>query len=158
MAEIKVTAFAGSSTKTEIIAGKHKVSIDEPPFFGGKDEAPSPVAMFLASLAGCINAIGQWVAKEMDIQIHSLKMEISGDVDSACFCQDAKEVRAGFSAIRVSLELDSDADGRQVEVWKAAVLRRCPVCDNICHPAEFALDVKRVESERCLCPENTRQD
>lgn len=142
MAEIKVTAFAGNSTKTEIITGNHKIYIDEPPFFGGEDEAPSPVAMFLASLAGCINAIGQWVAKEMDIHIHSMKMEITGDVDSRCFCQDAKDVRAGFSAIRVSLELDSDADRKQVEVWKGAVLRRCPVCDNICHPAEFALDVK----------------
>ena len=141
MAEIKVSAYAGNSTKTEIVTGGHKIYIDEPPFFGGEDEAPSPVAMFLASLAGCINAIGQWVAKEMGIQIHSMKMDIVGDVDSRCFCQDSREVRAGFSAIRVSLELDSDATAEQVEIWKAAVLRRCPVCDNICHPAEFALDV-----------------
>ncbi len=141
MAEIRVSAHAGDSTMTEITTGGHKIYIDEPPFFGGKDEAPSPVAMFLASLAGCLNAIGQWVAKEMNIQIHSMDMDIVGDVDSACFCHDSKEVRAGFSAIRVSLNLDSDATDEQVEIWKDAVLRRCPVCDNICHPAEFSLDV-----------------
>ena len=141
MAEIKVSAWAGNSTKTKIVTGGHTIYIDEPPFFGGKDEAPSPVAMFLASLAGCINAIGQWVAGEMNIQIHSLKMDIVGDVDSRCFCEDSKEVRAGFSAIRVSLNLDSEATKEQVDEWTAAVLRRCPVCDNICHPAEFAMDV-----------------
>lgn len=141
MAEIKVTAYAENSTKTTIKAGDHTIYIDEPPFFGGKDEAPSPVAVFLASLAGCINAIGQWVAKEMNIQIHSLHMEICGEVDSARFCKGDQGVRAGFSAIRVDLEVCSDADDGRVDEWKKAVLDRCPVCDNICHPAEFLVNV-----------------
>lgn len=141
MAEIKVTANAGNSTMTEIHAGNHTIYIDEPPFFGGEDQAPSPVATFLASLAGCINAIGQWVAKEMDIHIHSLQMEICGEVDSKCFCQGDETVRAGFSSIRVSLNLISDADEAQTAAWKEAVQKRCPVCDNICHPAEFVMDI-----------------
>jgi len=147
MAEIKVTAYAGNSTKTTIRTGNHTIYIDEPPFFGGNDEAPSPVAMFLASLAGCINAIGQWAAKEMNIRIHSLKMDICGEVDSGRFCRGDERVRAGFSAIRVTLELESDADEKQVADWKKAVLDRCPVCDNICHPAEFLLDVKNAGSD-----------
>lgn len=142
MAEIKVTASAGNSTMTTIRTGEHTVYIDEPPFFGGKDEAPSPVAMFLSSLAGCINAIGQWVAKEMKINIRSLQMEITGDVDAGRFCKGDKSVRAGFSAIRVELFLDSDADEEKAAAWKAAVLDRCPVCDNICHPAEFSVEMK----------------
>jgi len=143
MAEIKVTAHAGNSTMTEIRTGNHTIYIDEPPFFGGEDQAPSPVATFLASLAGCINAIGQWVAKEMSINIQSLEMEITGEVDSKCFCQGDESVRAGFSSIRVSLELISDADDQKAVAWKDAVMKRCPVCDNICHPAEFVFDMKR---------------
>ena len=69
MAIINVTAEAGNSTKTYIKTGGHTVVIDEPPAFGGEDTAPSPVAMLLASLAGCINAIGQWVAGEMNFSI-----------------------------------------------------------------------------------------
>lgn len=65
MAVINVTAEASDSTRTYIKTGGHSIVIDEPPLFGGEDTAPSPVAMFLASLAGCINAIGQWVSKEM---------------------------------------------------------------------------------------------
>ena len=141
MAEIKVTASAGNSTMTEIHTGNHIIYIDEPPFFGGEDQAPSPVATFLASLAGCINAIGQWIAKEMKITIQSLQMEIVGDVDSKCFCQGDESVRAGFSAIRVTLDLVSDASEEAAAAWKEAVMKRCPVCDNICHPTEFSLNM-----------------
>ena len=59
MAVINVTAQAADSTRTYIKTGNHNIIIDEPPAFGGEDTAPSPVAMLLASLAGCINAIGQ---------------------------------------------------------------------------------------------------
>ena len=142
MAEIKVKATAGNSTMTKIETGGHVIYIDEPPFFGGKDEAPSPVATFLASLAGCINAIGQWVAKEMEIQIQSLDMEVVGDIDASCFCNGDEQVRAGFSSIRVSLKLVSDANPDQAAAWEREVFRRCPVCDNICRPAEFKVDVQ----------------
>jgi len=147
MAEIKVTASAGSSTMTEIHTGNHTIYIDEPPFFGGEDQAPSPVAMFLASLAGCINAIGQWVAKEMGIIIESFQMEIVGEVDAKCFCQGDESVRAGFSAIRVTLDLVSDAKEEVANAWKEAVMKRCPVCDNICHPAEFSLSMNSTRPE-----------
>ena len=139
MAEIKVKATAGNSTLTKIETGGHTIYIDEPPFFGGKDEAPSPVATFLASLAGCINAIGQWVAKEMEIQIQSLDMEVAGDIDASCFCNGDEQVRAGFSSIRVSLKLVSDANPEKAAAWEREVFRRCPVCDNICRPAEFKI-------------------
>lgn len=151
MAEIKVTASARNSTMTEIHTGNHTIYIDEPPFFGGEDQAPSPVAMFLASLAGCINAIGQWVAKEMEITIESLQMEIVGEVDAKCFCQGDESVRAGFSAIRVTLDLVSDAKEEVANAWKEAVMKRCPVCDNICHPAEFSLSMNST------LPEGTKE-
>ena len=51
MATLSVHASAGNSTRTEIRAGRHTILIDEPPFFGGADEAPSPVETLLAALA-----------------------------------------------------------------------------------------------------------
>ena len=72
MAVINAVADAFDSTKTYITAGGHSFVIDEPAPFGGEDTAPSPVAMLLGSLAGCINAIGQWVANEMNFKIKHL--------------------------------------------------------------------------------------
>jgi len=54
MATLSVHASAKNSTRTEIRAGRHTVLIDEPPFFGGADEAPSPVETLLAALAGAL--------------------------------------------------------------------------------------------------------
>ena len=85
MAVISVKAEAENSTVTYIDAGGHRVIIDEPPAFGGEDTAPSPVAMLLASVAGCINAIGQWTAKEMGFTIEKLDIQVDGDVDATAF-------------------------------------------------------------------------
>lgn len=131
MAIINVKAEAGNSTKTYIETGGHKVIIDEPPAFGGEDTAPSPVAMLLASLAGCINAIGQWVAKEMDFVIEKLEINIDGDVDATAFFTGNLEKRAGFSNIDVQILLKADINEDQKEIWLKNVIERCPVTDNI---------------------------
>lgn len=131
MAIINVTAEAENSTKTYIKTGNHSIIIDEPPMFGGEDTAPSPVAMFLASLAGCINAIGQWVAKEMNFTIKKLYINIDGEVDSTAFFTGNFENRAGFSEISVTITLNADITEEQREVWLKNVIERCPVTDNI---------------------------
>lgn len=131
MAVINVTAEAGNSTKTCIKTGGHSIMIDEPPMFGGEDTAPSPVAMLLASLAGCINAIGQWVAKEMQFEIKKLDINIDGEVDAAAFFTGNLEKRAGFSDINVSVSLDAEITEEQRTVWFKNVIERCPVTDNI---------------------------
>lgn len=131
MAIINVTAEAGNSTKTYIKTGNHSLIIDEPPLFGGEDTAPSPVAMLLASLAGCINAIGQWVAKEMEFTINKLNINIDGEVDATAFFTGNPEKRAGFSDINVTINIDADISEEQKEVWLRNVIERCPVTDNI---------------------------
>ena len=131
MAVINVKASAGNSTKTYIETGGHKVLIDEPPAFGGEDTAPSPVAMLLASLAGCINAIGQWAAKEMDFVIEKLEINIDGEVDGTAFFTGNLENRAGFSDIKVDISLKADITEDQKNIWLKNVIDRCPVTDNL---------------------------
>ena len=142
MSIINVTAEAGNSTKTYIKTGGHTVVIDEPPAFGGEDTAPSPVAMLLASLAGCINAIGQWVAGEMNFSIKKLYVNIDGEVDGTAFFTGNMEKRAGFSDIDVSIELQADITGEQKAVWLKNVIERCPVTDNIMNGTSVNFNVK----------------
>ena len=52
MATLSVHATAANSPRTEIKAGRHTILIDEPPLFGGNDEAPSPVETLLAARGG----------------------------------------------------------------------------------------------------------
>ena len=142
MAVINVTAEASDSTRTYIKTGGHSIVIDEPPLFGGEDTAPSPVAMFLASLAGCIKAIGQWVSKEMDFKIERLYVNIDGEVDGTAFFTGSKEKRAGFSNIDVSIELEADISDEKRALWLKNVVERCPVSDNIMNMTPVNFNVK----------------
>ena len=134
MATLRIQARAGNSTLTRIRSGRHIFFIDEPPSFGGEDLAPSPVEMLLASLAGALNAIGQYVAREMSMPLRGLDIQIDGDCDAGCFFGKSFENRAGFQEIRVTLAVDTDAPPDLVERWKEQVLLRCPVLDNLTAP------------------------
>ncbi len=139
MAKIYVKAEAYDSTKTIIQAGRHQVIIDEPPLFGGEDAAPSPVEMYLSSIAGCINAIGQWAAKEIKNKIKKLEIEIEGEIYGERFLRNDLSHRAGFEKIEVQIRLESDADEKQLKEWEQAVNFRCPVTDNTLYHTELIL-------------------
>ncbi len=146
MATLRVQASAGASPRTVIQAGRHTMLIDEPPFFGGEDEAPSPVETLLAALAGALNAIGQYVARELSMPLLGLDIEIEGDCDAACFFGSSYEQRAGFQEIRVTLLPDTPAAPELMEQWKTQVLRRCPVLDNLQAPANVTVSLQMKEN------------
>jgi len=51
--KIHVTAVLGEGYEITTSAGKHKIESDVPESLGGKDHAPDPEELFLASLASC---------------------------------------------------------------------------------------------------------
>ncbi len=143
MAVLSVRAWAENSTKTHIQAGRHSLLIDEPPLFGGEDAAPSPVELLLAALAGAINAIGQYTAKELGMTVRRLDIAVDGDCDGARFFGTSLDGRAGFTDIRVSLTLDSGAGPELAARWLEQVRLRCPVLDNLTAPAAVSLELVR---------------
>ena len=140
MALIRVQAQAGASTNTRVQAGRHTVWIDEPPAFGGEDAAPSPVELLLASLAGAINAIGRYVAGELDMPLAGLDITVEGECDGACFFGKSFDRRAGFQTIRAEVTAHTAAPPETVARWREQVLRRCPVLDNLLAPAKVEVD------------------
>ena len=144
MATLSVRAHAERGTRTSVRAGRHTFLIDEPPLFGGEDAAPSPVELLLASLAGALNAIGQYVAGELSMAIRSLDIAVDGDCNADCFFGKSLEARAGFQDIRIQLTLDTDADSETVEKWEEQVRLRCPVLDNLTAPAAVSLETVRT--------------
>ena len=140
MATLKVHARAGASTKTHIQAGKHEFRSDEPVLFGGEDGAPSPVEMLLAALAGALNAIGQYTAKEMSMPLRGLDIQIEGECNADCFFGKSFEERAGFQTIRAAVTADTDAPEELQARWREQVLLRCPVLDNLRVPAKVEVD------------------
>ena len=45
--------FTGGESYEALVRG-HRIAVDQPPGFGGADSAPTPVELFVASLATCV--------------------------------------------------------------------------------------------------------
>ncbi|MDD3722607.1 MAG: OsmC family protein [Lutibacter sp.] len=104
-------------------------------------EAPCPVEYILAGYAGCLNIVGGIVAKELNIEIKSLRIEISGALDVDKYLGVPTEERAGFQAIEVTVKPISDASEEELKKWIKIVESRCPVQDNLFNSTPISLNL-----------------
>lgn len=105
------------------------------------DKEASPLEYMLGSLAACINVIGHLVAKDHDVTIDGLKVDVEGDIDPAKYQGEATEPRAGFQTIRVRVSVDADADADILREWIDEVAERCPVADNLRNTSDVEVTV-----------------
>lgn len=143
MADLKfsVTAKCENDTKTIVTARDFNLIVDEPENLGGTNDGPNPVEYVLAALSGCLNVVGHIVAKEMGFTIRNLEMTLEGTLNPARFIGQSMEERAGYKNIKVSMNVDTDADNDTLQKWIEIIESRCPVSDNITNstPVEIAL-------------------
>jgi len=144
MATLKfgIKAHSENPTKTVVEARNFKIIVDEPKNLGGTDDGPNPVEYVLAAFAGCLNVVGHLVAREMDIPLRGIEIEMEGDLDPAKFMGKDTEERAGYKEIRVSLKPDADAEEETLQAWMTAVKARCPVSDNLANATPVKVTLK----------------
>lgn len=139
MAVSKITAVGQSPTKTVVDVRGFQLTIDQPPYFGGKDEGPTPVEFVLAALAGCLNMMGHMIAREMGFELRGLRFEAEGDLNPARLMGKSDQTRAGFEEITVRILPDTDADPDLLKEWVLRVEDRCPVTDNLANKTPISL-------------------
>jgi uncharacterized OsmC-like protein len=102
------------------------ISSDEPSGIGGTDRAPNPVEQLLGALGNCL-AVGYAAnASVAGITIRDLRIDLDGDIDLHAFLGLA-DGHPGFSAIRVAVHLDTDADNAAVAELHKKVAATSPV-------------------------------
>ena len=143
MADItfSATGTGERATLLRVEARAFTMLVDEPANLGGKDEGPNPVEYMLAALAGCLNVVGNLVAKEMDLELKGLTIKVEGDLNPERFLGKSMAERAGFKQIRVTLEPDMQADEAAKKKWLETVEQRCPVSDNLLNPTPVSITV-----------------
>ena len=93
---------------------------------GGSDSAPNPVEQLIGALGNCL-AVGYAAnASAAGITIRDLRIDLDGDLDLHAFLGLA-DGHAGFSAIRVAVHLDTDADEAAVAELHRRVAATSPV-------------------------------
>jgi uncharacterized OsmC-like protein len=96
-----------------------------------ESDTPSPEEFLLAGFAGSINAVGKLIAVELGIELESLLVEISGELETKKAQGLKTRSRAGFRKIEVLVKPTSDAPLGLLKQWIDEVKERCPLRDNL---------------------------
>eukprot|EP01096_Ripella_sp_DP13-Kostka_P009405 TRINITY_DN3618_c0_g1_i2.p1 TRINITY_DN3618_c0_g1~~TRINITY_DN3618_c0_g1_i2.p1 ORF type:complete len:167 (+),score=62.04 TRINITY_DN3618_c0_g1_i2:534-1034(+) len=138
LATISVTAVSRGS-RTDVSAGTHKYSIDEPIRMGGTDSGPNPLAYLLGSLAGCETVTAIRVAKELNVPWEEVTYDVAGDFDPRGFAGVAG-VQPHFQKITVNAKVKTTATEAQVQEVARITSTRCPV-HSLIHAAKVDFTV-----------------
>lgn len=141
-------AFSTSTTwedgaRAETTARSFRIETDEPAPLGGSDAAVDPMELLLASLGTCLT-IG-WVtqARKRGVDFQNLKIDVEGDYDLRGYLALDEDVRPGFSALRYTVKVDTEASPDVLEEIRAAAERTSPMFDNIRNGAAIAAEVQK---------------
>lgn len=115
--------------------------IDEPENLGGKNLGPNPVEYLLFALGGCLGIVIQVVAKEMNLKIEGIKINLKGELNPLRFMGKDFSERAGYKKINVEIEIKSSETKEKLQELLKKVEERCPISDNIRNltPVEIVL-------------------
>ncbi len=130
----KVNGKSVGYTKYEGKARNFDLVIDEPHVLGGEDSAANPVEYLLAGYAGCLNVVFNLVAKELDIEIKNLEINIDGSINPEKFLGISATERAGFKNINVDVKFATNVNEEKEKELIKAVKERCPINDNLSNP------------------------
>lgn len=139
----EISAISDNTGKVTVKARNFSIVVDEPQSFGGTDQGPTPMEYLLASLAGCLNVVGNIVAKEMNINIKKLSIKISGTLNPAKLFGKESGDRAGYKNINVVMNVSTDANVDELKKWIEEVENRCPITDNLRNPTKLSIEFRK---------------
>lgn len=111
--------------------GGFTIKTDQPVASGGEDTAPSPFALFLASLANCAGIYALRFCQSKDISTEGLKLEMDGTRD--------KETGL-YSKITFKLRLP-EGFPEKYEKPIVRAMSQCTVKKHLMNPPEIDIDI-----------------
>lgn len=133
MRSYSATTELRNGLRCDVGTGEHTLVIDERPSIGGTDEGASPIEAVLGVLAACQAITYRVWAAKMGVALDHVRVTVDGDIDLNGFFGLDDAARAGFTAIRVKVELDGPEPHRHRELADTAD-RHCPVFDLVANP------------------------
>ena len=113
------------------VAGLH-------PATGGDGSLLCSGDMLLEALVACAGVTLRAVATSLEIAVTGGTVRAEGDLDFRGTLGVAKEAPVGFTAIRLSFELDTDASEEQIATLLRLTERYCVVFQTLARPAQLS--------------------
>jgi uncharacterized OsmC-like protein len=124
---------------------RHEVAFtadaDHPTVLVGADNGPTPVEFLLQGLAACLTAgIGN-IAAVRGIELHEVESVVEGDINLLGILGLSKEVRNGFSGIRVSFKIRGNAPAEKLAAIVDQSKARSAVFDVLTNGVPVSVEV-----------------
>jgi len=127
------------SPTVRIETGHGKVLAGLHPATGGSGEDACSGDMLLEALAACAGVTLKAVATALGIEIRDGHVLAEGDLDFRGTLGVAKNIPVGFSAIRLSFEIDSEASDEQLTTLLNLAERYCVIYQTLRQPPQITI-------------------
>ena len=128
------------------------VRVDEPTSLGGTDSAANPAEVLLGALGTCLSIGYALNAAARGIELQHLALDLEGDIDLGVFGGLVEDGNAGYSDIRVRVQVQSDAPREALEALHEHVVRTSPILNTVARPVNVTSEVV-VSGARPVAPE-----
>lgn len=136
---LRASGRIGEGVTFKIETGKARVEVGLHPATGGNGLSACSADMLLEALVGCAGVTLNAVATALGIQLRQATIHAEGDLDFRGTLGVAKDVPVGFREIRLSFDLDTDADEDQLATLLRLTERYCVVYQTLKQPAKIAV-------------------
>jgi uncharacterized OsmC-like protein len=114
---------------------------DHPAVLCGSDNGPTPVEFLLQGLAACLTAgIGN-IAAVRGVKLESVESTVEGDINLLGLLGIDREVRNGYSGIRVAFKIRGDAPAEKLAAIVEQSRARSAVYDVLANGCPVAIEV-----------------
>ncbi|MEX0844976.1 MAG: OsmC family protein [Balneolaceae bacterium] len=143
-ATFSVTSRLDKGFHSKINARNFEFISDEPESLGGENEGPNPVEYVLGALAACQEIVIKAHAGQLGVELKSVKVNVSGDLDLHGFFALSK-ARPGFTNVKYQTTIETDeTDPVKLQKLKNFSLENCPVLDIIQNPVPVSGEVTYI--------------
>jgi uncharacterized OsmC-like protein len=111
------------------------------PATGGDGSLACSGDMLLQALVACAGVTLRAVATSLEIAVSGGTVRAEGDLDFRGTLGVAKDAEVGFSAIRLTFELDTEASEEQLATLLRLTERYCVVYQTLAHPVPVGATV-----------------
>jgi len=138
---LKAEGEIGSGIACRVDTGRALVEAGLHPGTGGSGAQACSGDMLLQALVACAGVTLSAVATSMGIELRGGKIRAEGDFDFRGTLGLAKDVPVGFQAIRMAIDLDTDASDEQRARLLEVAERYCAVLQTLRNPPPVAVSL-----------------
>jgi len=131
MVTLRAQGDLGEGVTCKVQTGRMLVEAGLHPASGGTGVNVCSGDMLLEALVACSGVTLSAVATALGINVRAGTIKAEGDLDFRGTLAVSKEVPVGFQSIRLSVELDSDASGEQLDKLLQLTERYCVVLQTL---------------------------